>query len=475
MEACAVIGSGITGMSAALLLASQGYAVHLIEKSRNIAPLLRGFHRDGIHFETGFHFAGGLGTGGILESWLKFLGLDLPYGHLIPEREIVCLEDGRHVIPQDAASLMREVRDRHPASAAGAEALLDEIQSALAQNQYLAPDAAVLPSDRRLFASAATVSEKLASLIPDAPLRETLSARCLLYGVSPEEAAWTDFLHVAGPYFHSSASFPGGSLTILNAFETALAQKDIAVVTGAAAVRISTRGSNGVRHAAGVTLDDGRTLDAERIVFTGHPDRVVGLLPPGSLKPAYLRHLAAFRETPMPFIIYGAADETVPASTCWYIPFPGQDAPLSRDSVFCVLSGEEQDDGRKSCIVIGTAAAGRRILDMDGEEYGDFRQIMLAKLKKLAEKHLPELEGHWKIADVSTGKTLRRWIFGSEGGIYGLAHTAGVPPLPPLTKIRGLALAGQSILLPGLLGCVISAALACDAVLGKQISLGRLK
>ena len=47
-----VIGAGVSGMSAALLLARHGYAVTLVEKFPLPAPTLRGFFRQGAYFET---------------------------------------------------------------------------------------------------------------------------------------------------------------------------------------------------------------------------------------------------------------------------------------------------------------------------------------------------------------------------------------------------------------------------------------
>lgn len=68
-----IVGSGITGMTAALLLAQQGENVTILEASPRPAPLLRGFSRAGMHFDTGVHCVGGLGEHGLLRRWLKAL------------------------------------------------------------------------------------------------------------------------------------------------------------------------------------------------------------------------------------------------------------------------------------------------------------------------------------------------------------------------------------------------------------------
>ena len=72
-----VVGSGISGLSAAIFLARQGHAVTVLEAASSPAPLLRGFRRQGLHFDTGFHCGGGLHEGGVLRRWLRALGVGL--------------------------------------------------------------------------------------------------------------------------------------------------------------------------------------------------------------------------------------------------------------------------------------------------------------------------------------------------------------------------------------------------------------
>ena len=56
-----VIGAGVSGLTAAILLAQNGRKVAIIEKSGKIAPTIRGFVRNDIYFDTGFHYATLLG------------------------------------------------------------------------------------------------------------------------------------------------------------------------------------------------------------------------------------------------------------------------------------------------------------------------------------------------------------------------------------------------------------------------------
>ena len=74
-----VIGAGVSGISSALLLARFGFKVAVVEQAARPAPLVEGFVRNNVYFETGFHYAGGLEDGGVLDLNLRLLGIA---GHL---------------------------------------------------------------------------------------------------------------------------------------------------------------------------------------------------------------------------------------------------------------------------------------------------------------------------------------------------------------------------------------------------------
>ena len=69
-----IIGSGIGGLTAAVLLGEQGLKVLLVEKSPSIGGALKRFYHSGLVFDSGFHFTGGLGEKEMFSDMLKILG-----------------------------------------------------------------------------------------------------------------------------------------------------------------------------------------------------------------------------------------------------------------------------------------------------------------------------------------------------------------------------------------------------------------
>ena len=481
MKRCIVIGGGITGMSAAVLLARQGLSVTLVEKHPRLAPLLRGFRRQGVHFETGFHFAGGLERGGLLRAWLKAMGLDLPYESQLPETETVILDGRRFTLPCGREAILSWTAEHFPASVSGMTLFLDELAAKLEESPFTSPR----QQERKSLFSLErpeTVAEHLDTLPLDKELKAVLKARCLLYGAQPSEALWTDFALVAGTYFSSSSTLEGGGEAFLLAWEKALNHSKVRLLCGKAASRILLSEESGRKTVCAVELENGERLDADAVLFTGSPAQLRGLLPADACRPAWFRHIETMPETPPPFVVYGIADASIPALSCWYKA--PDDRPFrpagAEDASLCVMTGPELADGRKSCLAIGLHEGGVG-LELEGRQkedeaaYREEKARLCTSLAEEAERLLPELAGHWQIADASTGRTMRSWVYGSTGSIYGYLHARNTLPLPPVTKVPGLFLAGQNILLPGMLGCIISAAIAAEFLLGNNAIVNRFR
>ena len=75
MKRAIIIGSGLGGLSTAVILAKYGYRVTLLEQSAQIGGALQCFRRAGVSFETGMHYIGSAGRGEIIDSLFKFMGM----------------------------------------------------------------------------------------------------------------------------------------------------------------------------------------------------------------------------------------------------------------------------------------------------------------------------------------------------------------------------------------------------------------
>ena len=87
----------------------------------------------------------------------------------------------------------------------------------------------------------------------------------------------------------------------------------------------------------------------------------------------------------------------------------------------------------------------------------------------------PELSENIRFTECSTALTLRDYSHSPFGSLYGVKHKVGQYNPLPLTKAKGLFLAGQAIAAPGILGAVVSAFLVCGIIIGHYRVLKELK
>lgn len=475
---CVVIGSGITGMVAALLLARQGYAVTLIEAQRQAAPLLRGFQRNGLSFNTGFHIGGGLHEGGVLKTWFRALGLNAALHNISTgHKDIFRFADGgNYFLPSGHAQIIEAIEGQFPGSGPNMRDFLMQADAALAHSPYTNP--AIRHDPSFFFNTQGSLAQFIEKAQFPPHLRAMLNTRCLLYGVAPHQAGWDEYALVAGPYFQSSGTWDGGGAALANALLEALRQAGVTVLCGSAVCTLEATKNEGIRAAH---LASGTRLPCEFCFFTGHPNQLEGLLPKGLLRPAHYRRIQAMPETQPALLLFAEApadllqdDESIYLLPSANSPdlFPCESEPEPSVCLFCDRA--ENAQGRKAVLAIALM----REEDLPPgnpqprpQAYRAWKQNAVRRLVLHIEKRLPELQGAWRVFDAASALTFREWIYRSTGSLYGIRHDIMGAPLMPITRIPGLFLAGQNILLPGILGGIISAALAVGFAIGHDKAL----
>ena len=474
MMRCVVVGSGVSGMTAALLLAGNGHDVTLLEAGDRPSPLLRGFSREGLVFDTGFHSAGGIHAGGTLHRWLRALDLaPLLHGVSTSHTDVFLFSDGRRFcLPAGKDDILNAVDGQFPGQAPAMERFMEVLNGCFAHSAYLDPSVRGEPE------SFADNTENLASFLDQFPfpphLRAMVSCRCLLYGVPPAVASRRDYALVAGPYFHSCGTWDGGGLALAEAFLKKLSRKGVIPRCNCAITQIEGTKSRGV---TGVSLHDGSRIPCEACFFTGHPAQLEKLLPPGLLRPAFYRRIREMPETPSAILLFAETRDALCEQESLYI-LPKPDSPdifqeMETSSVY-IHCGRPAADGRKAVMAVAFLPP-RALPEGDPqprpESYRIWKKETMLRLKSYVETRMPALKGRWRILDAATSLSLRHWIHGSTGSLYGIRHEAANMPLLPVTRLQGLFLAGQNIVLPGILGAIVSGALAAGFALGHDAAL----
>ena len=467
-------------MGSALFLRQLGHEVVLAEKFTRLGALVRGFKRQGLTFETGFHYAGGLDEDGVLYHYLRKLRL---FRHGL--RTCPLPDPGGEFLrfPESGTdfALPRSL-DEFGRQLPGLPEIHDFFRRSAAvfrRSPYLNRE--IETFDPLVFYNhGETLAASLDRLPVSQTLKSVLGFRCLLYGAKPSEASFDQFSLVNVPYLNGGRTFEGGGQALIEAFEAALREAGVTVLTGMEVIGLKTDRHNTAVAAICKTPGGDCEISFDCCVYSGSPVALPRLLPEGALRPVLTRRLAGLKYTPSPLLVFGKIKsnwlENRQLFICpdrlenWFDP--------ARKAIYA--SGGPGRDGLWPVSAVALLPEGATA-PWCAAGYGS-EQGYRALKERLAEEtrihllsHCPELGGDLEIVDSATDLTFGRYSLNFGPGIYGKLHSVNEAPILPVTRVGRLALAGQNIVMPGLLGVLVSSALAAGSLFGHQTVLEALK
>ncbi len=474
-----VIGAGVSGMTSALLLAGQGFSVGIAEASEHTAPTIRGFRRNGVYFDTGFHYTGLLGKEELLGVLLQRLGVwERITGVPLRDDEgdrLQCTDPAFSLcFKHDWDANKAMLQEAFPKEHAGIETYFQAVKTLWERVPWAVLRGQQGPLEQANEAGLQNLLAFLRLHIQEPRLIAALCSHGLLYGTPPENTSLLYHSMVAGSYYGQTYQIAGGGSALAEAYDSALSRAGVNVHTGcrATAITLSSEGK-----VSGVKLDGGEPwIEADTCLFSGDPRLLLDLMPEGVFRPVYRHRLRGSRDTMSAFVLFGllAEGQTFPGGNLVLLEdlSPGigcMQRPLYRRPFFVIQSRALEGQSGISVICpmgFGEAAA------WDASCSGKDRRSYQAWKKDTAETLCARLkyrggsvfEG-FRALDAATPLTFRRYCGSIAGALYGIQHRAGDMPFLPRTRVPGLYLTGQGTLATGVLGAVMSGYVSSNDIL----------
>jgi all-trans-retinol 13,14-reductase len=318
-------------------------------------------------------------------------------------------------------------------------------------------------------------------------LKSVLSIHSLLNGVPPCEQGLNNYAYIVGPYYESVNYIDGGGTTLVDAYEKRALKNGVDIFLNSEVERLIFSSADELK---GIALKDGTEISAKNIISTIHPSQIMHIVPDKYFRPSYIKRISTLDETPSAFILYGVTEIDLAkliGPSLYLVPADGNafgdySKEVENRPVNIILSGNKINEGdTKGFIMIcpasikeveqwGDSTRGKR-----PQGYSDFKDNICQKMLEYFVSYYPELKGKVQAVDFSTPLTLRDYSGNPSGSMYGAKHKIDQYNPFPITSIKGLYLAGQSIIAPGLLGTLVSAFLACGNILGHDYLRGALR
>jgi phytoene dehydrogenase-like protein len=476
-----VVGSGIGGLSTAILLREAGLDVTVVEKNSAPGGLTRGYFRHGIECEVGVHYLGALGEGQVLRRLFQLLGVSnaIPVERMgrdgVVDRYL--FDDFTFDMPEGLDGYEENLRAAFPAEGSAIDGFMARLRPAarrLNRLEMLQAD----PNPAEFLDDFEPLGEFLTRLGCSPELRAVLSVPSCWIGVPPEECPVFYHAMALSSYLLSSWRLTEGGSAMADAFadRVRVLGGEILLGDGVAEIKVRDRTVQGVR------LASGRALTADCVVAAIHPAAVLQLLPEESVPARYRKRIGGLRNTHGIFCVQASVDAAA------HPEIPHNLFRIRRDErggltemKYCQIRRTRRP-GRNllSILTTGNTAFWSQWRDTKtgkrGTDYADAKRERALGLLRESEAILSPLHDP-ELLDVYTPLTIRDWVDSPNGTAYGVLRSCDQMLSAALlnrTPVRRLFLAGQSVLAPGVLGTVMGSLVTARFVLGVERFRGEI-
>jgi len=475
-----VIGSGIGGLSMAIVLSKLGYTVTVIEKNRQPGGMLRSYARKGIHCNVGLHYLGAMGKGQVLWRLLNYLGIadELPLQPMGIDGPV-----DRYCFTRSGAGPLQfdlpvgfDAYSSHLIEAFPQERTsIDEFMKLLRQSA-LALDRLDFLFSNRTTADFIDQTEPLWEVLDrmgcSPGLKSVLGVPSVWFGVPPAQCPLFYHTMTLASYLYSAWRVDGPGTLIADALIRRLEDLGGRIICGSTAQRIDVHQGQ----VTGLTLESGESFDAPLVIGTVHPGIVMAMLSPQHVKPSYRRRIQGLVNTGGMFAVHAA----VPADSNRPLPYNlfclnAEDDGSVNDVIYTQLRPSSRPEKlafslitkgyRKRWARWKSTRSGRR-----GDAY-EAEKLVLARQLIDAVQPLTGAINGLEIIDTYTPLTIRDWVNSPDGSAYGVmkSHQQMLSAaLLNRTSIKGLYLAGQSVMAPGVLGTILGSLATTKFIVGQE-------
>lgn len=503
-----VIGSGIGGLTAAILLGEYGGRRVLVqERHYEAGGFTHTFRRPGYEWDVGLHYVGQMDEDTETRRAFDHLTGGQVSWEAMPEVYDRILIAGRRVEFRAGEERLREelkghfpreskAIDRYFAAVHACNRMSGLYYAEKAIPGAIAKIAGGLMRAGYMRWARRTTLEVLESITANRELIGVLTAQWGDYGLPPGKSSFAVHATIAEHYF-AGASYPvGGAGTIAEAMISRIEKMGGAVVTSAEVQSVLVEGGK----AAGVRMMDGREFRAEMVVSDAGAGNTFGRLLPADMPElsrlrAGLRGLQPSTGHLALYIGLSASDEELglKGTNLWIYPsydhdgnverfarnmeepFPGVyiSFPSAKDPSF-----KHRHPGKSTIDALAMAPYAPFAKWSDsrwkhrGDEYEAVKQQLAARLRAEVERQVPSAVGHIDVAELSTPVTTRHFANYESGEIYGISASPEkyvFRELGARTPVKGLYLTGQDVASLGIVGALYGGAISASVALGKNL------
>lgn len=487
-----IVGAGLGGLECGLMLQRCGKRVLVLESGALLGGCLQTFRRRGQHYDTGFHYVGGLEEGQMLGRLFSYFGLmDLPWVKMDPDCfDEVIVGGESFAFANGYDGFFETLAKRFPAEREGLAKYVEMLKK-VGDNivNSLEPRNEVDVYQNSLFAQSAY--EFLTSNIKDPLLIDVLSGASLKMELNPDKLPLYVFAQINSIFVQSAYRLAGGGMQIAERLAEQIEELGGKVLRNSRVTAFE--GEDG--KAKAVIVNDGEArYEADVFISNMHPANTASILQQaGLVRKIFAKRMTSLENTfgmltvniglkpgmieyknrnqfiysqPGVWNLHSDLGNGVKAIMISYAP-PTDGSKFA--SNIDILTPMRWDDVQQW---FGTKVGSR------GSEYVALKERVADECVEMAAKHIHGLRE--AIADrwISTPLTYADYTGTAQGSAYGIRkdyNATMYTVLTPKTPVPNVFLTGQSLNLHGILGTSMTALFTCAEIIGMDAVANQLK
>jgi all-trans-retinol 13,14-reductase len=481
-----VVGSGISGLTTARILSQCGKRVLLLEKASILGGSLARFRIEGIPFDVGFHFTGGFTDerNGVLDVMLMLLGVrerihPIYFPREACHRMIFPHANFEYVVPCGTEQVYEMLRRDFPRERENLERYFRRFRQVVDATPTLHVtgfDTFPPPVEE----DHVTLKEVLDECTSDRTLQTVLGGLCMCYGTKPSDASFATHCRASWGMQESLARVEDGGDAFVDSLVDVLRNDNVEIRTRCT-IQQCTDVVN--RKVTRFVLSDRTEVTANSVVFTIHPASVLAVLPEEHLSKAFQERVNDFQPSNSFFTVYGALEKMEGGAITLASILPDEDLDTmltnrgsDGDGAMMVLRSRERgSDGTVNTVTALEVALPETTdawvsskLKRRPPQYYEYKNRRTNSIVNRIKQFIPGCE-EMRVIDSASSLTYRDYLHNPDGSAYGIRQKMGQFNLSGRLPLTNLYAAGQSALLPGVLGAMTSAFFVCRSILGRDV------
>ena len=416
---------------------------------------------NGLHYDTGLRYVGGLAQGGAMHKAFAELGLlDLPWQRMDEDFDHVII-GGRHfAFHQGYEAFVEGLAKDFPHQREALQSYVQRLQNITAEDMDVC------------------AYDYLQETFSDELLLNVVSAAAMKTELRKESLPLFNFAHTCSSFIESSWRLKGDGNVLVRKLIGTIEETGGEVRTNSKVVRLTETDGR----ISSAICADGQTYEAEYFISDIHPAVLCDLLEGcPSVRKAFRRRMTFGENTCGMF----TAQLSIKSESLRYFAhnvfvydkpnvwtMTEENDPVKGVMISARVPEDGSDNLRQidlltpmpwhECQAWAETKVGRR-----GEDYKAFCQQKTKECIRLAEQYIPGLGGMVEQCYTSTPLTYRDYLGSPEGGAFGMRKDCRCSMLSfhsVSTPLPNLLLTGQSIILPGIEGVTMTAFETCRKI-----------